>query len=68
LNNEKNWKQYQIGILNLVYENNHFELSNTFREGTSSQNTKSHEDVHLDFFDQTNNPHIFKEKNKKLKM
>jgi hypothetical protein len=58
----------QIGILNLVYENNHFELSNTFREGTSSQNTESREDVHLDFVDQTNDPHIFKEKNKKLKM
>jgi len=52
----------QIGILNLVYENNHFEFSNTFREGRSSQNTESHEDVHLDFVDQTNDPHIFKEK------
>lgn len=58
----------QIGILNLVYENNPFELSNTFCEDTSSQNTESHEDLHLDFVDQTNNTNIFKEKNKKLKM
>jgi hypothetical protein len=58
----------QIWILNLVYENNNFEPSNTFREGTSSQNTESHEDVNLDCVDQTYNTNIFKEKNKKLKM
>ncbi|CAM6030413.1 unnamed protein product, partial [Sphagnum balticum] len=61
-------KNNQIRILNLVYENNHFELRNTFCEGTSSQTTESHEDVHLDFVDQTNNTNIFKEKNKKLKI
>jgi hypothetical protein len=54
----------QIGILNLVYENNPFELNNTFREGTSSQNIESHEDVHLDFVDQTNKTNIFQRKKK----
>jgi hypothetical protein len=46
----------------LVYENNPFELSNTFHEGTSSQNIESHEYVHLDFVDETNKTNIFKEK------
>jgi hypothetical protein len=52
----------QIGILNLACEKNPFEFCNTFCEGTSSQNIESHEDVHLDFVDQTNNTNIFKEK------
>ncbi|CAK9203886.1 unnamed protein product [Sphagnum troendelagicum] len=57
----------QIGNLNLVYKNNHFEPSNTVCEGTSSQNIESHEDVHLDCVDQTNNSNIFKEKTRNSK-